>query len=1127
MARGSADPGISNGIVSYFARHGTVANLLLAVMIVAGLWAASNIRAQYFPDVVVSAVEVRVTWDGAGADDIDRAIVQVLEPTLLVVNGVTDITARSREGSTSIALEFEPGTDIATAAEDVQAAVDAIRTLPEDADDPVVRQSVWRDGVTDIVITGPVAPDQLARFADELVARLFTAGVTRTTIQGLAAPETVVEVPSTALIRHDVAMSDIAAAIAAEVSTAPAGEVGDGSARVRTGTERRSADQIAGIVLKSAPDGTQLTIGDVATIRVEGATRGRAAFVGANPAMTVRVERTPDGDAIRLQATVAEVTAAMQVTLPPGVTIDLVRARAEQITARLALLLDNGLIGLGLVLVLLFLFLNARTALWVAAGIPVSMLAAIAAMYVGGLTLNMISLFALIIMLGVVVDDAIVVAEHADWRARVLNEAPMVAAIRGAGHMGAPVVASTLTTVIAFWGLAVIGGRFGDLITDIPFTVIAVLLASLVECFLILPNHMFHALKSANAAPWYDAPSRVVNRGMIWFQNRLMKPAMRLVVAARYPVLALMIALLASQAALFIRGDVQFRFFDAPEQSSVSGNFAMLPGANRDDTLAMMRELQRATDALATRLADENGTNPVEFVSAEVGGGSGRGLSSAEGKDADLLGGISIELIDPDFRTYSSFQFISMLEDEIRRHPLLEELSFRGGRFGPGGDAISVDLFGTSSEGLKAAAEDLKARLAQYPEVSALEDSLAYDKDELILNLTPQGHALGFTIEDLGGNLRDRLNGIEAATYPDGPRSAAIRVELPDAELTADFMDRTLLRAPDGAYVPLADVVTVERRAGFSTIYRENGQRVVTVTGDLAQDNPTRAAEVERALRTEIVPAIEARHAVASRQSGSAVEEAAFLTGALEGLILALIGIYLCLAWIFESWARPLVVMSVIPFGLVGAIFGHWHWGVPLSMFSIVGMIGMSGIIINDAIVLISTVDEYAAKRGLKPAIIDAVADRFRPVLLTTATTVLGLAPLLYERSSQAAFLKPTIITLSYGLGFGMVLVLLVVPAILAVQDDFVRMIRAGRRGLRRGPRGLVAGAFAASLGLGCAVLLPALITGHPPAWLGLADRGVATAIGIYVAGSALICALAWIVGLLMIKPSRGVRITA
>ena len=1115
MARGSETGG---GLITYFTRHGTVANLLLAAMVVLGLWAASLIRAQYFPDVIVSTIDVSVRWDGAGADDVDRGIVQVLEPALLAVDGVANVSSLSREGRASIGMEFAPDTDIAAALDTVQMAVDAITTLPDAADDPVVRQGQWRDGVTDVVITGPVGADQLARFADELVGRLFAAGVTRTTIQGLVAPEMVIEVPSTALMRHDVTLEQIAQAIAAEVATAPLGEVAGGTARVRAGAARRTADEIAAIVLTSAPDGTQLTIGNVATIRVDGATRGRAAFVGDNPAMTLRVDRTPDGDAIRMQADVRDAAEALQATLPPGVTVDLVRTRAEQITDRLVLLLDNGLMGLGLVLLLLFLFLNTRAAIWVAAGIPVSMFAAVGAMYLGGVTLNMISLFALIIMVGVVVDDGIVVAEHADYRARVLGEDPVTAAEFGARRMGAPVIASTLTTIIAFWGLVVIGGRFGDLIADIPFTVIAVLVASTVECFFILPHHLVGALRAVNEKPWYDAPSRVVNRGMVWIQERMMKPAMRWIIIWRYPVLALSVLLLASQAALLMRGDVQFRFFNAPEQSSVSGNFAMLPGASRADTFAMMQELQRATDAVAARLEAEHGTNPVTYVMAEIGGGAGRGLASAETKDADLLGGISIELVSPDARPYSSFQFITDLEAEIRRAPLLEELSFRGGRFGPGGDAISIDLYGTDAVGLKAAAEDLKAQLAQFPEVSALEDSLAYDKEELILNLTAQGQALGFAIDDLGRALRDRLNGIEAATYPDGPRAASIRVELPAGELTADFLERTQLRAPSGIYVPLADVVTVVRQAGFSSVVRENGLQVVTVSGDLAEDDADRAALVDAQMRDVIIPAVESTHGVATRLSGSAAEEARFLGGALQGLILSLIGIYLCLAWIFESWTRPMVVMSVIPFGLVGAIFGHWHWGIPMSMFSIVGMIGMTGIIINDAIVLISTVDEYAVRRGVKPAIVDAVADRFRPVLLTTATTVLGLAPLLYERSSQAEFLKPTIVSVSYGLGFGMVLVLLVIPALLAVQVDIGRALRSGRRALRAGPVVAVRGA-AVVVAVAVAVIWLPAITGLPG--LPFMPAGGAAGVGLTVAMAAAICALAWGAGRMVLRPRR------
>ena len=1111
----------ASGIISYFTRHRTLANLLLVVMIVAGLAAASRIRAQYFPDVVISEVSVQVQWDGAGAEDVDRAIVQVLEPTLLAIDGVEDATSVATEGRASISLEFEPGTDLTRAADDVQTAVESVRNLPSEAEEPVVRRGQWRDQVTDVVITGPVGVDQLARFADEFTGRLFQAGITRTTIRGLADPQTVIEVPSVALIRHDVTMREISQAIAMAVKTSPAGDVGDGSARVRTGTERRSAAEIAGIVLRSDPDGTKLTLGDIATVRVESADRGRAAFVGENPAMTVRVDRNAEGDAIRMQSTVADVAAQMQLGLPPGVTVELVRARAEQITDRLYLLMDNGLTGLALVVLLLFLFLNARTAIWVAAGIPVSMLAAIAAMYATGLTVNMISLFALIIMLGIVVDDAIVVGEHADFRARTLGEDPVTAAERGALRMAQPVIASTLTTVIAFFGLVAIGGRFGDLIADIPFTVIAVLMASLVECFLILPNHMAHAIAAGRAEKWYDWPSRQVNRGMAFVQERGMKPLMQLVILARYPVLAGAVAILAASAALYIRGDVPFRFFNAPEQASVTGNFSMLPGADRDDTLAMMRELQRAADAVAAKYEAEEGLNPITFALSEVGGAAGRGLSSADGKDADLLGAISIELISPDVRSYSSFAFVSALQEEVRSHPLLEELSFRGGRYGPGGDALSIDLYGADASELKAAAEALKTRLAAYPEVSALEDSLAYDKEELILNLTPMGQAMGFSIDDLGSTLRDRLNGIEAATYPDGPRSATIRLELPPDELTADFLERTLMRAGPGNYVPLADIVTVDRQAGFSTIRRENGLRIVTVSGDLAEDNGARAAEIQAEISATILPKMQEDFGVATRQGGLVQQERDFLGDAGTGMILCLTGIYLCLSWIFASWTRPLVVMSVIPFGLIGAIWGHLHWDVPLSLFSVVGLIGMSGIIINDSIVLVSTIDEYSEKRGLFPAIVDGVADRLRPVLLTTLTTVLGLAPLLYEESSQAEFLKPTVITLVYGLAFGMVLVLLMVPALMAVQSDIGRMLQALRRGARRGLQAPVLLAGAAIAAVFAVTLGPVVVTGAMPGWITrlvpqLAGATPGLAFGVFVIGAGLAAAISFAVTRMM-----------
>lgn len=1036
------------GIFSYFTRHRTIANLLLLLMLAAGAAAIPQMRAQFFPDSAVDDINISVTWQNAGPEDIDEGIVQILEPALLTVDGVSSSSASSREGRASIRLEFAPGTDIDAATEEVQLVLDSTSNLPSDAEDPEIRRGGWSDRVTDVVITGPVGVDQLARFADEFVIQLFAAGVTQTSISGVAAPSTIVEVPSLNLIRYDISMREIADLIGQEADANPAGDVSSAT-RVRTGAAKRSADDIAAIVLRQNTDGSSLTVGDVGTVLVESVDRERGYFVGEDSAIQVRVNRTATGDAIGLQQSVEEVARAYQSTLPQGVSITLTNTLAEAITGRLNILVSNGLMGLGLVLALLFLFLNARTAFWVAAGIPAAMMAAIALMYVAGITINMISLFALIITLGIVVDDAIVVGEHADFRARQLGEPPVVAAERAAQRMFSPVFSATLTTIIAFFGLVVISGRFGDLISDIPYTVIVVLIASLVECFLILPHHLSKSMDHGKKGAWYDAPSRVVNRGFDWVRDRLFRPLMGFVIRARYVVFAGVCAILASQVALVISGDVQWRFFNSPEQGRVTGNFAMLPAATRDDTFEMMREMQRATAELGAEYEAEHGANPVDFVIAEVGGNSGRSIAGADQKEPDQLGSISITLIDADLRPYSSGEFTSALQDRIVQHPLAETVSFRSWGQGPGGDSLSVDLFGAETETLKAAAEELKSQLTQFPEITALEDSLAYDKQELLLELTPQGQALGLSIDSLGSTLRNRLGGIEAASYPVGTRSGTIRVELPQGELAADFLSRMQIRTSDGSYVALGDVVTVESRVGFATVQRENGILLVSVTGDLSDDDPARASEVQQIIDDRILPDIKERFGVDTALSGLSEQEGQFLNDARNGLIMVLSGIYLALAWIFSSWTRPLVVMAIIPFGLVGAIYGHKVWDIPLSMFTVVGLIGMVGIIINDSIVLVTTIQEYAEERGLTPAIIDGAADRLRPVMLTTLTTVLGLTPLLYEGSSQAQFLKPTVVTLTFGLGFGMILVLLVVPSLMAMQEDVSRQIASAKRALR------------------------------------------------------------------------------
>ncbi|OUS04113.1 acriflavine resistance protein B [Rhodobacterales bacterium 52_120_T64] len=1056
----------ARGILSYFTRHNTIANLLLVLMLALGLLATTKIRSQYFPDIVIESVSINVAWPGAGAEDVDTGIIDLLEPVLLSVDGVDRSSSRSTEGSARVSVSFEPGWDMARATEDVKSAVESIQKFPDGVEVPEVIRGAWRDGVTDVVISGPVSLVQLGEFADEFTAKLYREGITHTTIRGISDPIVSVSISAESMFRNDVQLSEVATAIANQTQTNPAGDVAGGASRIRTGIERRSAQEIAEIAIRITPDGDKLLVGDVASIETEGADSGRAYFIGDNQAVLISVNRSDGGDAIAIQATVEKVAADLQAILPQGTTVTLINTRAEQITDRLSILLENGLMGLALVLFMLYLFLGFQTAFWVAAGIPVAMFAAIAVMYIAGLTINMMSLFALIITLGIVVDDAIVVGEHADFRARRLGESPAVAAENAASRMISLVFSSTITTVLAFFGLILIGGRFGALISDIPFTVIAVLVASLAECFLILPNHMRHAITSRAENKWYDAPNRAFDAGFRWLRCTVVRPGMHWVIRLRYPMLAAMILILSSTITMVINRDVTWRFFSSPEQGSVTGNIAMLPGSTRADTIEMVQEVQRAAIVVSDRYEDEFGVAPVLHSLAQVGGTTGRGLLGQGTKDADQLGSIDIGLIDADLRPYSSSEFLAALQNEVQRLPLLETLSFRRFGAGPGGDSIDVSLFGADSTTLKEAAEYLKFTLSRYPEISGLEDSLSYDKTEYLLLLTPLGESLNFTIDALGSELRDRLNGIEAASLPDGIHTSKVIVQLPADEVNADFLNQTLMRTPTGQYVPLSDIVSVESSLGFSMILRENGLRLINISGDVAEDNPEIAAEITETLQTEILPDLAMRFAVEWELGGLAQQEQDFLSDALIGFTLVILGIYLVLCWIFASWTLPIVVLAIIPFGLVGTIWGHYVWSVPMSMFTVIGLIGMTGIIINDSIVLVSTIQEYSEKKGLIPAIIDATTDRLRPLVLTTLTTVVGLAPLLFETSQQAQFLRPTVITLVYGLGFGFFIVLLMVPSLFAVKHDISKLWPSLRRSLlgRRVPKKLRIGLVVTNL---------------------------------------------------------------
>ena len=932
------------------------------------------------------------------------------------------------------------------AKEEVQTALDSVQNLPEASEIPTIKKISWSDRVSDVVISGPLELEQLAILADEYVSKLYREGISNTQIMGVSAPIIKVSVPSINLVQYKLPLNHLAKVIASEVDIDPSGEVGN-SNRVRSGFSKRSIEDIGNIVIRLPNSQKEVFLRDISDIYFDNISQNREYFSNGNKAIVVRVDRFAQDDAIEIQRNVEKITEEFESSLPNGVEVVLSKTRADAISNRLEILLRNGLQGLTLVLILLFVFLSARTAFWVAAGIPAALFAAIGIMYISGLTINMISLFALIICLGIVVDDAIVVGEHADFRLRRLGENPEEAAERGATRMALPVFTATITTVIAFAGLVAVGGRFGSLIADIPFTVIAVLIASLLECFLVLPNHMAHALRQkVSKKKWYDWPSDKFNIGFRIFREILFRPFTKYVMKLRYPVLSISIFLFLISTVLLISGEVKWRFFDAPERGGFTGNIAMLPGSSRSDTKEMLDEMIRAVNAVSLEYEKQYGQNPLKFSISQLGGNSGRGISGAKNKDPEMLGAVSVELIDADLRPYSSYALLGRIQDEIIRHPLLETLSFRNWTSGPGGDSLSIDLLGFDVENLKNASIYFQNQIINFPEITGLEDTQSYDKNELILQLTARGVALGFDIDNVGKQLYQQLNGIEAVSFPFRNRSSKIIIELPEDEIKSDFLEKVNLVSPQGEYVRLSDIVSVISKFGFSSVSRENGLRKISITGEISEDDSARAIEITELIKSKILPDVKERYGIDINLSGLFKQEREFLNDALIGFLLCLIGIYLALAWVFASWARPIVVMSIIPFGLIGTLWGHYLWGINLSMFSIIGLIGMTGIIINDSIVLVSTIDEYSKNRGLKPAIVDAICDRLRPVLLTTLTTVLGLTPLLFETSKDAQFLKPTIVTLVYGLGFGMLIVLFLVPSILLIQRDFADLVRSFKR---------------------------------------------------------------------------------
>lgn len=1009
----------AGGILAGLIKHRNAANILMFLLILFGFWGATHLNRQLMPTVETRVISISLSWSGASAEDIAKNLIQPIEPAVRFLDGVTGIDAFAREGNGSIVVAFDRSTNMEDAETRIAEAVKAVPNLPESADEPEVSKFKFFDSVASIGISGPFPEETLRRYAREIRDALLAKGLDQVSFAGYRDKQILITVDETRLRQMNTTLQDLANVITPNIADQPSGRLpGEFEAQIRAAADEVTPRGISETEVRSSPNGEALTFGDIATVTGTYDDSDALGYMRGQPAIRLTISRSANADAITAYELVKEYMVELEPTLPESLTLVIFNAPAEQINQRLSLLLTNGLTGMALVLLVLFVFLDGRVAFWVAMGIPVSILATLGIMQMMGQSIDMISMFALMMTLGIIVDDAIVVGEHTATR-YAAGDSPSQAAITGAGRMAAPVIAASLTTIAAFGPILLVGGVAGQIMSALPFVVIAVLAASLLECFFILPGHLSHALPKVRKRP--SAFRRRFDAGFGFVRERIVGPLANLTYSWRYAALAFALGGAILAGALLASSQLKFEFFPTAEGESFNVFANFQPGVPEDQMLGILREIEAAVAQVETNLAPE-GETLVRTTYARLDIENG-------GANFDVF------LTPSESRTIRTSQITAALREAIPSVAGVQRIGVRESRGGPQGRAIDVAFLGPDSATLKKASEELQDVLEGFDGITAVSDTLRYGNPELVMSLTSRGTALGFTLSNLGTQVRDTFEGRNVRTIITDGDETTIRIEQSNTKTGSGALRDLWVKAPQGAYVPLTSVVTISERQGFSRINRDEGQATISVRADVEEG--VNAVSILTELTAQYLPDIAGKYGLSYKLGGRQAERASAFDDLGLGAMVALAVMYLIIAWIFQSYFAPLAVMLIIPFGAASAIWGHHLLGYNLSTVSLMGMLGLSGILVNDSIVLVSRIQERIEDGdSLRQASTGATRDRLRAVLLTSLTTIGGLTPLLFEKSLEAQFLIPMAITIVFGLGGATLLVLFLVPAFMGIGAD-------------------------------------------------------------------------------------------
>jgi multidrug efflux pump subunit AcrB len=1016
---------------------------MMLVAFLVGLLALNRMNVQFFPTFALDVISVRVVWTGASAEDVENGITTPLEERLKTVDGLKKMASTSAQGIASITLELVEGTDPLLALDQVRQRVDEFRNLPKDAETPQISRVSRYEPIARLLVRGP-SIEELRPWVRKFERELLARGIDRVDITGLPQERIAIEVPSAALETLGLSLVDVGERVNQLARDVPAGIAGnqDGAREVRGLEQRRDALAFESLPMVSDESGL-VRLGDVATIQREARPASLDLSEKGEAVVELLLQRAESGHSLKAARIFDDWLKATRPLLPPSLKLEVYDQQWELIRDRINLLLSNGLSGLLLVLAILYLFLPGRVAFWVGVGIPTAFLATLGLLMLFGGTINMISLFALIMALGIIVDDAIVVGEDADTH-RKMGESPEQAALGGARRMFWPVTASSLTTVAAFLPLMLVGGVMGNILFDIPFVMVMVIMASLLESFFILPAH----LKTAFAHEARQRSSRLRERldlAFEHFRERRFRPLVRLALERRGSTVALTLGTMILAIGLLAGGRIPFVFFPAPESQVLYANATFVAGTPHGQTEAFLRELERSLRETEQQL----GGRLVQIAVTRLGStvaAAGTGASAT----GDQLGSMIVEMVPSEQREVRNETFLNAWRANIRMPAGLESLTLTSRQSGPPGRDLTIRLTGDDANTLKDAALELAETLKAIPGVTDTVDDMPFGREQLVYRLTPAGEALGLTTESLGRQLRAAFDGHLAQLVQVGQDELEVRVLLPrDERERLDVLERMTIRLPNGPhagqFVPLATVAAWESRRGFEALRHAEGRLAVEVSGEVDK-HQNNANAIIAELKKEVLPRLAERYGLEYSFEGRAADQRETMADMRNGLILGLALIYLILVWVFGSWGWPLVVMTAIPLGLAGAIFGHWVMGIDLTILSMFGLFGLSGIVVNNAIILVSLYSELRAKgMDLHDALIEAACGRLRAVLLTSLTTIGGLTPLLFETSLQAQFLIPMATSIAFGLGFATLLVLFFIPALLYMLESLKARLGRGK----------------------------------------------------------------------------------